>query len=220
MKRTLEAALLVLAVSGTTGCLTTDTSLSLSSSDPLHVQNQCLQGTNGVAVCPSSIWGTTAAQQPACLATTANCPCKSTFTTPTAIVIDPTQNSTFNNNKSKLKSVKLKTITIDGSASSNGFVNHATALTNAEIVITDQTTNETQTFTLHQALSLLASNSYDPATALSPDPSTIINNAIKGGHPLSIDIKADPTTSATIDVCPIDIDFLFTFAVDLTVNLL
>ncbi|HTP51045.1 MAG TPA: hypothetical protein VMK42_10130 [Anaeromyxobacteraceae bacterium] len=225
MRRFFETALLLSAAHGLAGCnlFTHDVTLSLStpSSDPIHVQNQCLTGTGTgssttVAVCPQSSWGATGA---ACAGPSALCPCTSYFTTPASVTIDPSQNSTFNSNKSKIQSVTLNNIEINGTASSNGFTNHATELTGATIVLTDSNNpGAPETFTLTQTINLLGSNTYDPSTAFTPDPSSFLTNEIKNGNAFTVSVL--PSTSATIDICPIDIDFEVTLSVTLKANLL
>jgi len=227
MRHMLKITSFLFAFGGAIGC-NHNVNLTLSTNTPMTVQNQCLTGVGAtgttVAVCGPSTWASSGNQdavQPACLAADAVCPCQSYFTTPTAIEIDVTQNSTYSSNSSKINSVSINSITITGVQSAeNSFVNSATSLTNATIIISDVTSGVTNTYNLINPITpLIGSNTYSPiSNYLSPDPSSFLSSAISSGHPFTIAIE--PSTTAAIDQCPIDIDFTFSVSVELNVKLL
>jgi len=216
MRRFLEFASLLLAIGGTTGC-NHNVNLTLTS-EPFTVENQCLVAGSGVTACTSpSDWNT-------CSAT---CPCQSFFTTPTAVTIDVTQNSTYNSNKSKINSVTINSVTISGvQSASNSYTDSATTLTAATVIVTDTTTNVQATYLLNPStpIALLGSNTYSPLDTYlvpqgsSPDASGFITGAINSGDPFTIVVS--PATTASIDLCPIDIDLTVAIAVELNVKLL
>jgi hypothetical protein len=137
--------------------------------------------------------------------------------TGTPITVSPSSAGTdYTNNQSKVSSATLSSMTFNITPHPD---NAATQLSAAVVVLTDTTTNATQTYTLGAPLifaspdgGVVSSNVSDTITQFTPDPTPFVTGLFKSGDSFTV------SAAGTSDHSPVDIDVTLNFAIALQVG--
>ncbi len=128
------------------------------------------------------------------------------------ITVDPAiAGKDYTDNKSKIDSATLKSMTID---IVNIYPdNRATKLlSGASLTLTNLSNGQTQTFTVSEIS--ITPNASNTLTAFNPDPSGFLTTILKNGSSFTVE------ASGTIDNAPVHIDVKVHLGVTMSVNLL